>query len=81
MIVNFTVTYTNEKTFSVELPEKYEQYFEYKNGKNNPPTDFNLDLTYKDFWDFANFVGEESKKIFGEECDYIGFNNDWEMNW
>ena len=72
MTVNFTVTYTHHKTFSVELPKKYEQFLEYENGENNPPTFFDTDLmTREQYWDFTEFVEKESIKAFGEKCDFI----------
>lgn len=82
MTVNFTVTYTYHKTFSIELPKKYEQYFEYEDGENNPPTFFDTDLMNNEqYYDFIEFVGKESIKAFGEECDHIGFSDNWDMNW
>lgn len=82
MTVNFTVTYTHHKTFSVELPKKYEQFLEYENGENNPPTFFDTDLmTREQYWDFTEFVEKESIKAFGEKCDFIGYDDNWDMNW
>lgn len=82
MKVTFEVTYTESKTFEVELPKEYEEYLLYEDGENKPPTFFEVDALANDnkFYEFSTFIEEESKKHFGKRCDCITeFDDNWNM--
>ena len=83
MKVKFTVPYTKYDTFSVELPEKYNEFLLYEEGEENPPTFFDIDaMDSVTAWEFLRFIESKAKEALGKECDSLGlFDDNWRMDW